>query len=404
MALPRNESYAARLMHAQASIMGPVTSGRLREASDLAVQLVERFPSETHTHFAIGAALLRLENCPITRRYFNTILRRYRHTRFHHKILAFERACHPHWQRQIILQMQAMREIYPQLASHRQIKPQSGSSLDQYCQFLGLACANMYLQLSRPVAQSGAYLSVAVAAQREQRFAMASTYRLALAYEKLLAGDGALLDENISINLAIKHQLSASTLASYGLRLGAVRPAARLIARPDTDLWIGLDLGMHQIFNNRLIVETRTAVDQLYSNHIYATFLQAKGQLSTYVTPRQNVTAAMIVNNKQFARQAVFVQSRQRLLHLVYKHRLTEHHFVTVAVEDSYEQHFMPKPYLASPHTVQGQAVKFAVEITPTRRSWMRLGSMVKWQRLRSADVLSDRHSVQFTVYIMAHL
>ena len=112
----------------------------------------------------------------------------------------------------------------------------------------------------------------------------------------------------------------------------------------------------------------------------------------------------MIVNNKQFARQAIFVQSRQRLLQLVYKHRLTEHHFVTVAVEDSYEQHFMPKPYLASPHTVQCQAVKFAVEITPTRRSWMRLGSMVKWQRLRSADVLSDRQSVQFTVYIMAHL
>jgi hypothetical protein len=90
------------LTHAQATIMGSVTSGRLREATDLAVQLVERFPSKTHTHFTIGAALLRLEICPITRRYFKTILLRYRHTRFQHKILAFERACHPHWQRQII--------------------------------------------------------------------------------------------------------------------------------------------------------------------------------------------------------------------------------------------------------------------------------------------------------------
>ena len=167
MALSRNESYAARLMHAQAIIMGFVTSGRLREATNLVVQLVERFPAETDTHFAIGAALMRLENCAITRRYFETILRRYRHTRFHDKILVFERACYPHWQRQIILQMQATRAIYPQLASHRHIKSQSGSSLDQYCQFLGLACANMYLQLSRPVAQSRSYLSMAVAAQRK---------------------------------------------------------------------------------------------------------------------------------------------------------------------------------------------------------------------------------------------
>ena len=193
-------------------------------------------------------------------------------------------------------------------------------------------------------------------------------------------------------------------MASYGLRLGAFRPAARSIARPDTDAWIGLDLGMHQIFNNRLIVETRTAVDQLYSNHIYATLMQAKGLLSAYVTSQQNVTAAMIVNHKQFARQAVFVQSRQRLLHLAYKNRLTKHHFVAVAVEDSYEQHFMPKPHLALPHTVQGQAMKLAVEITLKRRSWMRLGSMVKWQRLRSADVLSDRQTVQFAMYIIAHL
>lgn len=161
---------------------------------------------------------------------------------------------------------------------------------------------------------------------------------------------------------------------------------------------------MHQIFNNRLIVETRTAVDQLYSNHIYATLMQAKGLLSAYVTSQQNVTAAMIVNHKQFARQAVFVQSRQRLLHLAYKNRLTKHHFVAVAVEDSYEQHFMPKPHLALPHTVQGQAMKLAVEITLKRRSWMRLGSMVKWQRLRSADVLSDRQTVQFAMYIIAHL
>ena len=149
--------------------------------------------------------------------------------------------------------MQATREIYSQLALHRHIKPKSGSSLDQYCQFLGLACANMYLQLSRPVAQSRAYLSMAVAAQREQRFAMASTYRLALAYEKLLAGDAALLDESISIHAAIEHQLSASKLASYGLRLGAFRPAARSIARPDTNAWIGLDIGMHQIFNNQFL-------------------------------------------------------------------------------------------------------------------------------------------------------
>ena len=71
MALPRNESYAARLTHAQATIMGSVTSGRLREAADLAVQLVERFssapfsiltPAEYHAlrpvHFIMGVQMV----------------------------------------------------------------------------------------------------------------------------------------------------------------------------------------------------------------------------------------------------------------------------------------------------------------------------------------------------------
>lgn len=140
--------------------------------------------------------------------------------------------------------MQSTREIYPQFASLRHIKPQPESSFNQYCQFLGLACANIYLQLSQPVVQSRAYLSMAAAAQREQRFAMASTYCLALAYEKLLAGVGLLLDESIRINAAIEHQLNASTLASYGLRLGASRPITRSIVWPDTNAWIGLDRGM----------------------------------------------------------------------------------------------------------------------------------------------------------------
>lgn len=59
MALPRNESDTGRLLHAQATIMGFVASGRLFGAADRTVQLLEHSPAETNSHFTIGAAFMR---------------------------------------------------------------------------------------------------------------------------------------------------------------------------------------------------------------------------------------------------------------------------------------------------------------------------------------------------------
>ena len=152
------------------------------------------------------------------------------------------------------------------------------------------------------------------------------------------------------------------------------------------------------------MVQIKTALDQLQSNYSYGVALQTTGELSGYVTAKQNLSVAVAGINKQLSRHNNFEYSRQNTVYLTYKNRLTNQNLLIMGIEKSYEQHKLPKLYLATPHKIDGQMVKVGTELTPKHWPWIQLGTMLKWQKFKSIDAVSHRRIFQLDLYAMSRL
>jgi len=392
------------LMDAQSAIIRLVAANRLRQATELALQYIEEHPADIDTHFAIADAFMRSENCYRARPYFDKILHRYRRTKLPSKISGLALACYPTWQRQVMIQLQTKQHIYPYFAQGWQIKPENGSRIDHHCKFIGISCADTYFQITRPPARKQTIVSMAVAAQRAQHINQTSLYNLGLTYSRHMAGWPRLPAETLSVTASLTHQAQRQRSLSYRVRLGAYRKSAGDSLQSDTGEWLGFEIGAHHILRQRLIVQIKTALDQLQSNYIYGVALQTTGELSGYVTAKQNLSVTMARTNKQYSRQSNFEYSRQNTIYLTYKNRLTPQHLLIMGIEKNYEQHKVPKPYLATSHKIDGQIMKIGTELMPKRWPWIQFGTMLKWQRFKSLDVVSHRHVFQLDLYAMSRL
>lgn len=392
------------LIESGPAILGLVATNRVRQATELALQFLDDHPAEIDTHFAVAEALMQAKNCPAARPYFDQMLRLYKRTKFYSKLFGVKRACYPTWQRQLMVQLQTKQHIYPDFAQAWQIKPETGSRIDRYCKFIGISCTDNYLQIARPATRKQASFRMAMAAQREQQLNNVSLYNLALTYERHIAGWPTMPAEILSASAFLTHQPQHRKSLSYGVRLGAYRTSIGDSLQSDTAEWLGFEIGAHHILRKRLIIRVKTALDQIQSNYMYGAAVQATGELSGYVTANQNLTVTVADINNHLSRRSDFAHSRQNTIYLTYKNRLSNHHLLILGIEKSYEQHAVPKPYLAKPHVIDGHMIKAGTELTPKRWPWIRFGNMLKWQRFRSVDALSNRHIVQLDLYAISSL
>ena len=392
------------LTDARSAIIGLVKANRLRQATELALQYIDEHPADIDTHFAIADAFMRSENCQHARPYFDKILRHYRRKKLSSKIFGFKRACYPTWQRQVMVQLQAKQHIYPHFAQGWQIKPQNGSRIDQYCKFIGISCADTYFQIAPLAARKQTIVSLALAAQFAQHINQTSLYNLGLTYSRHMVGWPTLPAETLSATASLTHQAQRQRALSYGVRLGAYRKSIGDSLQSDTGEWLGFEIGAHHILRQRLMVQIKTALDQLQSNYSYGVALQTTGELSGYVTAKQNLSVAVAGINKQLSRHNNFEYSRQNTVYLTYKNRLTNQNLLIMGIEKSYEQHKLPNLYLATPHKIDGQMVKVGTELTPKHWPWIQLGTMLKWQKFKSIDAVSHRRIFQLDLYAMSRL